>query len=71
MACGVTKTFPGTAVVVTCTNAGTSAHAGPHTGPVTFAAFGRSWSGATVTWYAADVTPTKTKAAVLGQSDLV
>jgi len=82
MPCGVQTTQP-SGVVVTCDNAGTSAHTGLHSGLVTQSVtlFGRTynWSSVRVYWKATAagvVSGTATvmgrqKTAVLGESDYV
>lgn len=56
MACGVTKAIPGDSTVV-CDNAGTSAHAGRHSGVVSFTFRGFTVSSVRVYWSAADAIP--------------
>jgi hypothetical protein len=81
MACGVTTVI--NSVTVTCDNAGTSAHAGNHSGVMsqTVTVFGRAynWSSQRVYWKAVAsggagtggtaTLPGRQKAAVLGESD--
>lgn len=71
MACGITTTENG--ITVTCDNAGTSAHAGNHSGLLTqsLTAFGRdySWSSKRVWWKATAARTVYQKAATLGESD--
>lgn len=64
MPCGVTKsTSGGTAV---CDNAGTSGHAGRHSGVVTFEFRGFTLSSTRVYWLAADAVPATQSAIVRG-----
>lgn len=71
MSCGVTKVQNST--TVTCDNAGTSSHAGNHSGmlPSTWTLFpGITWTTAVrVSWKAGATSVVKQKAATLGESD--
>jgi hypothetical protein len=70
MACGVTTTLQG--ATATCDNAGTSAHAGAHSGVLnsTISVFGFSWTTSTrIYWKTGAASPVKQKTAVLGESD--
>lgn len=70
MACGVTTTMYG--ATATCDNAGTSTHAGAHSGLINIAItiWGFTWDTTTRVWWKANVaSPVRQKTAVLGQSD--
>lgn len=70
MSCGVTTTL--LAATATCDNAGTSAHAGAHSGVLntTVTIFGYNWTTSTrIYWKTGVSSVAKQKTAVLGQSD--
>ena len=72
MACGVTTTQNST--TVTCDNAGTSSHAGNHSGllPSTWTVLGQTWTTSIrVYWKASVASVVKQKVAVLGESDFI
>jgi hypothetical protein len=70
MACGVTTTLLG--ATATCDNAGTSSHAGNHSGTINTSVviLGFTWTTATrVYWKTGVSSVVKQKTAVLGESD--
>jgi hypothetical protein len=71
MACGVTTTV--NSITVTCDNAGTSAHAGNHSGLLTqsLTVLGRTynWTSQRVYWKATAARPGRQKVATVGESD--
>jgi hypothetical protein len=72
MACGVTTTLLG--ATATCDNAGTSAHAGNHSGTInaSITVMGITWTTSARIWWRTGVTvPVKQKTATLGESDFV
>ncbi|QBP31031.1 hypothetical protein SEA_REFUGE_8 [Mycobacterium phage Refuge] len=72
MACGVTTVQ--NSVTVTCDNAGTSTHAGNHSGllPSSISVFGFTWNTSTrIHWKAGVTTAVKQKVATIGESDFV
>ncbi|ACH62114.1 hypothetical protein MYRNA_113 [Mycobacterium phage Myrna] len=69
MPCGVTRVTNG--VTITCDNAGTSTHAGLHSGLLNYTFFGRVWSSTRVYWSGAVSRVVAQKPAVLGESDFV
>ena len=69
MACGATRNING--VVATCDNAGTSTHAGRHSGLITFSLFGRVLNSSRVYWENNTARTVSQKVAVLGQGDFI
>lgn len=70
MSCGVTTTL--STATATCDNAGTSAHAGAHSGVLntTVNIFGFNWTTSTrIYWKTGAASVVKQKTAVLGESD--